>query len=210
VHIILNMHIEIMYSQNNESLSSSPYRLLIVDDNESIHQDFIKIFDEKHLNVGNAMKEMENCLFGSKHQKKFLPNYQLDFASQGEEALEKVRISLANQLHYSVIFMDILMPPGWDGVETTKRIWAIDPDINVVLCTAYADYSWEGIVKELGVNDKFLILKKPFENIEVRQIAACLTAKWTLNEQVGHQYDRLSQEIIEETKKLKQLLNPYT
>ena len=40
-------------------------------------------------------------------------------------------------------FVDVRMPPGWDGVETITRIWEVDPDLQIVVCTAYADYSWE-------------------------------------------------------------------
>lgn len=73
------------------------------------------------------------------------------------------------------------MPPGWDGIETVSRIWEIDPEILVVLCSAYSDYTWEQMVHRLGRTDRFLVLKKPFDNIEVRQLAMALSEKWRLN-----------------------------
>jgi diguanylate cyclase (GGDEF)-like protein len=82
---------------------------------------------------------------------------------------------------YAVAFVDIRMPPGWDGIETVCRIWEVDPEILVVICSAYSDYSWEEMVRKLGRNDRFLILKKPFDNVEVRQCAMALTERWSVS-----------------------------
>src|SRR5436189_3340381 len=79
---------------------------------------------------------------------------------------------------YAVAFVDIRMPPGLDGVRTMRRIWEIDPEILAVLCSAFSDYSWEDLVRELGRTDRFLVLRKPFDNIEVRQCAAALAVRW--------------------------------
>ena len=68
-------------------------------------------------------------------------------------------------------------------METVKRIWEADPDVQIVLCTAYSDYSWEEMSKKLGLTDRLLILKKPFEVIEVLQLAEALTEKWNLSQQ---------------------------
>ena len=57
-------------------------------------------------------------------------------------------------------FVDVRMPPGWDGVETTAKIWQKYPDLQVVICTAYSDYSWEEMLKKLGYSDRLVILKK--------------------------------------------------
>ena len=81
---------------------------------------------------------------------------------------------------YAMAFMDVRMPPGWDGVETTLKLWEADPDIQVVLCTAHSDYSWEEIVKTMGSPERLLVLKKPFDPIEVLQLAHALTEKWSM------------------------------
>ncbi len=94
---------------------------------------------------------------------------------QGQQGFELVQRSIEEGRPYAVAFVDIRMPPGWDGVETVARIWEVDPEILVVICSAYSDYSWEEMVRRLGRNDRFLILKKPFDNIEVRQCAMALT-----------------------------------
>ena len=81
---------------------------------------------------------------------------------------------------YAMAFVDIRMPPGWDGIETVRKIWEIDSEILIVICSAYSDYSWEQMVRQLGRTDRFLILKKPFDVVEVRQFAMALTRRWSL------------------------------
>ena len=57
------------------------------------------------------------------------------------------------------------------------------PDLQVVICRAYADYSWEEVLRKLGSSERMVILKKPFDNIEVLQLAVAMTEKWRLNQQ---------------------------
>ncbi len=97
-----------------------------------------------------------------------------------------VEKSLAEGRPYAVAFVDIRMPPGWDGIQTVREIWSIDPEILIVLCSAYSDYSWDDIVAQLGRTDRFLILRKPFENVEVRQCAAALTERWLISRRCSH------------------------
>jgi signal transduction histidine kinase len=70
------------------------------------------------------------------------------------------------------------MPPGWDGIETLARVFEADARIQAVICTAYSDHSWDEILARLGRSDRLLILKKPFDNVEVQQLASALTEKW--------------------------------
>jgi two-component system NtrC family sensor kinase len=79
-------------------------------------------------------------------------------------------------------FVDMRMPPGWDGVKRIERLWAADPRLQVVICTAYSDTSWEEVLQRLDARDRLLILKKPFDNIEERQLACGLYAKWRMAE----------------------------
>jgi len=155
-------------------------RILTVDDNASIHTDFQEILCPDSPGAG-AASAMEALLFekdaGTPQQTRF----ELDSAYQGQEALERVKQALAEQRPYALAFVDVRMPPGWDGIETIARIWEVDPEIQIVVCTAYADYSWEEMRAKVGQPDSLLVLKKPFDNIEVQQLAHALTKKWLLN-----------------------------
>ena len=104
---------------------------------------------------------------------------------------------------YAMAFVDVRMPPGWDGVETIARIWQVDPEMQIVICTAYSDYSWEEMVKKLGKSDKLVILKKPFDNIEALQLAAALTEKWNLARQARSQLTGLERLVEERTRELR-------
>ena len=85
------------------------------------------------------------------------------------------------------------MPPGWDGAETINRLWQMDSDVQVIICTAYSDYSWEDLIRKIGRSDSLVILKKPFDNIEVLQLAHALTEKWRLDQEVKNHFRELDQ-----------------
>jgi CheY-like chemotaxis protein len=110
---------------------SNNRRILIVDDNTSIHQDFKKVLipekEEDLSDIENVLFDSEETSpFDSKIDKKIF-DYRLDFASQGDEALSKVKKSLEENDPYALVFMDVRMPPGPDGIETTNKIWELDP-----------------------------------------------------------------------------------
>ncbi|MFO1497880.1 MAG: hypothetical protein U1G07_05715 [Verrucomicrobiota bacterium] len=164
------------------SLELSAERILIIDDTREIHEDFRKILTK------TATKELDavqDALFGPGSLVHKQPHFVLDSAYQGEEGVDCLRKSLSEGLRYALAFVDIRMPPGWDGVETVSRLWGIDPELQIVLCTAYSDYSWDELSKRLGMTDNLVILKKPFDNIEVLQLAHALTTKWLLTQKLN-------------------------
>ncbi|SPE39084.1 hypothetical protein SBA3_3030003 [Candidatus Sulfopaludibacter sp. SbA3] len=138
------------------------HRILIVDDNRAIHDDLCKILCGEMPEAD--LQNDEEFLFGT------VPvpatDFQIDSAYQGEEGLEKVKHALAEGRPYALAFVDVRMPPGWDGVETIVRFRQVDPDLQTVICTAYSDYSWKDMQRRLGHSDSLLILKKPFDNID--------------------------------------------
>ena len=150
-------------------------RILLVDDNPSIHEDFRRVLarNDEH----QALDAFEADLFGSADASPAAQAYELKSAFQGKDALDDVRAALAEGRPYAMAFVDVRMPPGWDGIETIERIWKEQPDLEVVVCTAYSDYSWEETLARLGHNDRLNNLKKPFDNIEVLQLAHALTEK---------------------------------
>lgn len=180
------------------------FRILIIDDNPAIHHDFQKILTSNHL---SNLDELSKKMFGKKMDNVLLPHFQIDTASQGQEGLEKIKQAVNEKNPYSLAFVDIRMPPGWDGIETIKHIWEVDKDIQIVICTAYSDYSWEETVAHLGKTDNLLVLKKPFDNVSVRQLACALTKKWQLLQDTRQFTYSLKKQINDRTKSLEQSLS---
>jgi len=168
------------------------HRILLVDDNMEIHKDFRKILCPD-TNSATAVNDLEAALFDDVKPVVNETRFELDSAYQGQEALGMVQKALTEQHPYAMAFVDVRMPPGWDGIETVARIWEVDPEIQVVICTAYSDYSWDEMRAKVGQPDSLLVLKKPFDNIEVQQMAHALTKKWLLNFQTRIQIAELSQ-----------------
>lgn len=187
-------------------------RILLVDDNESIHEDIESILSLNN-NTSDSLQEFEDELFGTPAlaTSDVLADfhYQIDHAYQGEEAVQMVESAVAENNPYSLIFMDVRMPPGMDGIETIQKIWADYPYTEMVICTAYSDYSWDQIVKNLGTTDKLLFMKKPFDATALRQSALSLTTKWNLRQESVEYTEKLEQEVQQRTRELQKLVLEY-
>lgn len=185
-------------------MKTTPFRILIIDDNPAIHQDFIKILSVSQHSV--LLDQIDAELFSDQNapEQLALPEFKIDSANQGLEGVEMVQKAIIDKKPYALAFVDVRMPPGIDGVETIKRIWSIDPQMQIVICSAYSDYSWEDTIKVLGLNDNLLVLKKPFDIISVRQIATALTQKWMLSRETEKHTAYLNQLVDERTESLQQ------
>jgi PAS domain-containing protein len=180
-------------------LTKKNTRLLVVDDNRAIHQDFRKVLIGKEPGSVSLLAA-EAALFGDEsNDNSSEHSFQLDSAMQGRDALELVQNALAEGQPYAMAFMDVRMPPGWDGIETTAKIWEIDPDVQIVICSAYSDYTWEKMLDKLGRSDRMVVLKKPFENIEVLQLATGLTKKWQLLQEAKVKTANLEKTVLTRT-----------
>ncbi len=183
-------------------MTASRHRLLIVDDNTSIHDDFRKILagapDDR------ALASAEALLFGAEPAAG--PAFDLTMAAQGEEAVALARAAIEAGRPFALAFVDIRMPPGIDGVETARRLWEIDPDLSIVICSAYSDYSWSDMAARLGAPERWILLKKPFENIEVLQMAAALAQKRALQQLARAREADLAALVAERTAKLSRAL----
>ncbi|MFO1129750.1 MAG: response regulator, partial [Rickettsiales bacterium] len=182
-------------------------RILVVDDNELIHEDFKKILLSNDINKqDNNYIDLEKELFGMTTSSNLtIPaiNYCIDFAFQGQDAYEMAKKADKKNKPYALIFMDVRMPPGWDGIETISKIWEKYPNTEVVICSAYSDYSWDKIIEKLGTNDRLIFLKKPFDAIEVKQLALTLVKKWNLYEKSKNYVSDLEREVTKRTRQLK-------
>ncbi len=183
----------------NATTKKNSHHILVIDDNRAIHADFKKIFDRP--DGTDALDASEAELFGDTAS---IPrrSYIIDSAFQGQEGLELVQKAVADGNPYAMAFVDVRMPPGWDGIETIAKIWEVYPDLQVVVCTAYSDYSWEEMHQKIGDSDQLVILKKPFDNVEVLQIAGALTEKWTLLQQTRKHTHELEETIARRTEQL--------
>ncbi|MDZ4405418.1 response regulator [Prosthecobacter sp.] len=175
-------------------------RILVIDDNRAIHADFRKILCPP-ATTGDDLLADEEILFGTSASKSTM-FCEIDVASQGEEGLAMVQQSLAEGRPYAMAFMDMRMPPGWDGIETTRQIWAVCPDMQIVICTAYSDYSWDQMQEQITPRDRLLILKKPFDTVEVLQMANMLTEKWRLLQESRWQMHDLEERVQMRTQEL--------
>lgn len=181
---------------------NSNHRILVIDDNPAIHADFRKVLKKKHNNLEFA--EIDRELFGEDLETTPASqiDFQIDSAYQGQEGLDLVTTAMDQSQPYALAFVDMRMPPGWDGLTTIEAIWAIAPDTQIVICTAFSDSSWQEMADRLGHTDRLLVLKKPFDSIEVLQLAISLTEKWNLGKQAMLKRRELERLVHARTKEL--------
>lgn len=162
-------------------------RILIVDDTPSIHEDFSRILVAPEH---STLPALEARVFGEEPTPVGeSPAWELEHAFQGNEALERVQRATVRGDAFDLAFVDVRMPPGWDGLQTIEHIWKVDPGLQIVICTAWSDFTWQEIDARLGRSDQLLILKKPFDAAEVAQMASTLSEKRRL-QRLQHEYTR--------------------
>jgi CheY-like chemotaxis protein len=183
------------------SPAPSGNRILIIDDNASIHEDFRRILgQEQDRNAGLDLVKAQ--MLGEDTAASPHSGFVIDSAFQGQEGLALAQRAVEEDNPYALAFVDVRMPPGWDGVETISRLWQCCPELQIVVCSAYSDYSWEEMIHQLGHSPNLVVLQKPFDNIEVLQLAHALTEKWRLNRKVQSQLDDLETLVRQRTAEL--------
>ncbi len=183
--------------------SELPARILVIDDNRAIHEDFRKVLgQDPRRDLENQFRAAEALLLGEAPPPVTEPAFEVDSAYQGQEGVALAQQALAAGNPYSMAFVDMRMPPGWDGLETIQRLWVIDPHLQIVICSAHADYDWQDVVRRLGATDRLLVLRKPFEPIEALQCANALTCKWRNERAVRGHVEALEREVCARTQGL--------
>lgn len=176
-------------------------RILVIDDNAAIHEDFKKILVSRDTN--KDLSDAASAFFGEETpENDETVAVELDSALQGEEGHRLVSEAIAANRPYSMAFVDMRMPPGWDGLTTIEELWKVDPNLQVVICSAYSDNTWNDISRRLGKSDRLLILKKPFDNAEVLQMVMALVEKHRLADAVALRQEELESLVDERTQKL--------
>lgn len=178
-------------------------RLLVIDDTPSIHDDFRKILTPGTVFGDNAkIDDLAAAIFGDAPAAPSDDRFDLDCASQGQEGLALVQKALAENRPYAVAFVDMRMPPGWDGLETIQQLWKVDPRMQIIICTAFSDHGWTTINERLGRSDSLIILKKPFDQVEALQLAHALTEKWAVTRDAERRSDELEAMVAARTTEL--------
>ncbi len=182
-------------------------RIIAIDDNRGIHRAFDMILGPRATSA--KLKKGKTEAAGSEESAQpddpTVISYDLDHAYQGEEGVEKVHEALESGKPFALAFVDIRMPPGWDGVETIRKIWQADKKVQVVVCTAHSDYSIDELSDQFRRSDSLLILRKPFEPVEVTQMANALTEKWVLEKQASMKMRELRRLVAQRTKELEKV-----
>src|ERR1700722_18241594 len=185
------------------ALAEPKRRILVIDDNDAIHADFRKTLGSADA-PSASFASAKAALFGTPAPlaQSPMPWFDVAFARQGQDGLSKVEAALREGRPFQAAFVDMRMPPGWDGIQTIQRLWQADPNLQLVICTAYSDYSWEEISQNLGLTDRLLILKKPFDPAEVLQIAVALSEKWHQRQRTDAKQDELEKLVQARTSEL--------
>ena len=181
------------------SSTSQNRRILVIDDNMAIHEDFRKILEQR-LDT-SLLQQARSGLFDDAPAQENLEQFEVECADQGQTGYRLVTEAVDQGRPYAMAFVDMRMPPGWDGIETIEHLWKVDPELQIVICTAFSDQDWDEVIQRLGQSDKLLILRKPFDNIEVWQLANSLTQRWQVSQQMKGQLDliaRLAEERAED------------
>ena len=154
-------------------------RVLVIDDDRTVHEAFRAILAPERI-ASAGLDAMAAALFDDRGDAGASPAegvFELTVASQGEEGVDVAAAAVRDGRPFDMAFVDMRMPPGLDGVETIERLWAADPDLEVVICTAYSDYSWDQIIHRLGKTHRLLLLRKPFDKAEAWQMASAQSRK---------------------------------
>jgi len=189
-------------------------RILVVDDNEDIHEDFRKILNPSKIERSReGVEQIEAELFDDEPATAPpMPeeiSYRIDFAYQGEEAVDMVDKAAAEGDPFAMCFMDVRMPPGINGIETVGRIWKNHPFIEMVIVTAYSDYTWEEIQRRVGQTDRLMFLRKPFDHVTIKQMALALTKKYTLASRVRDHLRQVENEINQRRDQLDAMVREF-
>lgn len=188
--------------------TSANSRIIVIDDNASVLDTFRKILASRNQGELSALEAMESSLFAEDNAASAeQAHFDLELVQDGQAGCERVRGACNEGRPFAVAFVDMRMPGGWDGLRTVEELWHIDANLQVVICTAYSDYSWQQIVNRLQCSDRLLILRKPFEAIEVLQLASALSEKWRLYREQQAQLAELEEKVAERTQHLEQALS---
>jgi diguanylate cyclase (GGDEF)-like protein len=188
----------------NEVLAN---RVLVVDDDALIIGEYLScLSDSFEPDVATAtLGDLEKVLFGEKANARGSIGFEVHSRNQGEAAIEAVKASIAANQPYAIVFLDIRMPPGMDGIETAQQIRQLDPNINIVIVTGSISPEPENLGQRIPPAEKVFFFKKPFHSLECRQLAAALCGKWHSDRALRSANEDLERRVQERTAALQKI-----
>jgi DNA-binding NtrC family response regulator len=177
-----------------EEAAKDAYRVLIVDDFPAIHEDFRKILHGED-DPRAILRQFQDDILGEDNPMESSSTFRVESAFQGQGGIEHIRQSYKDNDPVILAFIDVRMPPRIDGIETSSKIQKEFPETQIAICTAFNDFPWPKIAKQMYRADNFVILKKPFENIAILQLAHALCAKWKLAKKLRRRAAELESEL---------------
>lgn len=189
------------------AIQQIPNRVLVVDDDEMLLDEYLRCLGEDFEPdvAATTLSDLEKVLFGEGKDSEGKPRFNVDTENQGEAAVIAVENAVKSGNPYAIVFLDITMPPGIDGIEAAKRIRAIDRDVNIVVVTGTSSPELDNLDKEVPPADKIFYFKKPFHSVECRQLAAALCGKWHADMALRTANEELEQRVEERTAALHKL-----
>ncbi|MFM2089848.1 MAG: hypothetical protein RLZZ127_337 [Planctomycetota bacterium] len=154
------------------------HRILVIDDQPEVRHDLRRVL-VGGPGDGDLDRLAQEVLATGRAPAPAPASFAVSEAADGADGVAAAAAALADGAPFQVAFVDMRMP-GMDGMQTVQALWRDDPRLQIVLCTAYSDRSWAELCTVLGVTDRLLILRKPFDPIEVVQLALALGEKWRL------------------------------
>ncbi|MBF0383926.1 MAG: response regulator [Magnetococcales bacterium] len=191
-----------MVLELNKVQKELPPRLLVADDEQSV----LKVYTDI-LAPNNGVKEslelsdLRSQLFGNEDPQQKEVEYEITTCQQAQDVVDKVTESLQKEKPYSVVFLDVRMPPGQDGIWAAEKIRHLDPNVGIVIVTGFSDHGLDEISQRVMPRDKLLYLKKPFSPEEILQITASFSEKWSIEQALKNRTAELesSLEILQKT-----------
>ncbi len=188
----------------NEIISN---RILVCDDDENLIAEYLRCLNEDFVaDVATAtLTDLEKVLFGEETNEKGAIGFQVEIRDQGEAAVAAVRTAVAEKTPFAIVFLDVRMPPGMDGIEAAKQIRELDPNVNIVIVTGSMGPELDNLDTAIPPADKIFFFKKPFHAVECRQLAAALCGKWHSDMALRRANEDLERRVEERTAALHKL-----
>ena len=186
---------------------SGTNRVLVVDDDETMIDEYEHCLSPRFRPdmAATTITDLEKVLFGEETDERGAARFEVHSRRQGEDAVEAVLSACKTGQPYAIVFIDVRMPPGMDGIEAAKRIREIDPNVNIVVVTGSIGSDPRDLGELIPPADKIFFFKKPFHAIECRQLTAAICGKWHSDLALRRANEELELRVAERTEDLRKL-----